>query len=143
MEKVDLDYQADITKIELKTIKHIGGSLSVVEAVRDIPIEIKRIFYIWDTLESTQRGGHAHKELVECFIAIYGECDLVFNDGASSQTFHMNDPSECLIVPPGYWLDIKNFKKDSVLLVLASDYYEEDDYIRDYGDYLKYVKERR
>ncbi|MDD3563422.1 MAG: FdtA/QdtA family cupin domain-containing protein [Candidatus Cloacimonetes bacterium] len=135
-------FQDKINMISLKTIGDTSGNISILESGIDLPFDIKRIFYIWNTKTSLPRGGHAHKELIQCFIAMHGNCDLIFKNGNSEQLYHMKDASKCLIAPPGYWLDIANFSADCVLLVIASEYYDEQDYIRNYKEFLEYVQSR-
>lgn len=128
-----------IRLIDIKTITDTSGNLSVIESGIDLPIVIKRFFYIWKTHTNLPRGGHAHKELIQCFIAMNGSCNLTFDNGLFKKSFVVDNPSKCLVVQPGHWLDISNFSDDCVLMILASDHYNEDDYIRNYDEFLKYV----
>ncbi|MDD3460329.1 MAG: FdtA/QdtA family cupin domain-containing protein [Mesotoga sp.] len=118
------------------------GNLSIIEAEKDIPFEIKRVYYIWDNKDNLPRGGHAHKELWEAMIALHGACKIKIDDGKSKVDYILSKPDKVLIFPPGYWRDLVAFADDCVLLVLASEYYDESDYIRDYEEYLKYIKDR-
>jgi len=118
------------------------GNLSIIEAEKDIPFEIKRVYYIWDNKDNLPRGGHAHKELWEAMIALHGACKIKIDDGKSKVDYILSKPDKVLIFPPGYWRDLVAFADDCVLLVLASDYYDESDYIRNYDEYIKYVQDR-
>lgn len=130
----------NIKHVDLKTIPDPSGNLSIIESGIDLPITINRVFYIWNTRARLPRGGHAHKELVQCFVAMHGSCELHFDDGYNKQTILANDPSKCLIVQPGHWLDITNFSDDCVLMILASEHYNEHDYIRNYDEFINYVR---
>ncbi len=127
---------------EIKTICDYRGNLSIIEAQKDIPFEIKRVYYIWDNKDNLPRGGHAHKELWQAIIAMHGSCNIKIDNGKMSQEYILNEPNQMLILIPGYWRDLVAFADDCVLLVLASDYYDESDYIRNYDEYIKYVQDR-
>ena len=126
---------------EIKTICDYRGNLSIIEAQKDIPFEIKRVYYIWDNKDNLPRGGHAHKELWEAMIALHGACKIKIDDGKSKVDYILSKPDKVLIFPPGYWRDLVAFADDCVLLVLASEYYDESDYIRNYDDFLEFIKE--
>lgn len=125
---------------KIRTLQDIRGNLSIIEASRDIPFSIKRVYYIWENLINYPRGGHAHKQLYQALIAVHGSCMLTVDDGKEKQDFILQNADECLLIPPGLWRDMKDFSKDCVLLVLASEHYEESDYIRNYYKYLEYVQ---
>jgi len=127
---------------EIKTICDYRGNLSIIEAQKDIPFEIKRVYYIWNNKDDSPRGGHAHKKLWEAMIALHGSCTIKIDDTKSTSDCILSRPDKVLIFPPGYWRDLVAFADDCVLLVLASDYYDESDYIRNYDEYLKYVQDR-
>lgn len=107
------------------------GSLVIVENL--LPFDIKRIYYLYDSTSS--RGEHAHKELEQCIIAIKGSFDITIEDGSQVKTFQMNDPKKGLYICPMIWRRLTNFSSDCVCLVLASDYYCESEYIRDYEEF--------
>lgn len=132
----------NIEWIDIRTIPDISGNLSIIESAMDLHFEIRRIFYIWNTHNGLPRGSHAHKELYQAFIAVHGSCELLINDTIEELRISMNDASKCLIVSPGYWCDIENFSEDCVLMVLASEHYDENDYIRDYEEYCRYVRSK-
>ena len=113
------------------------GYLSVIEGNSDIPFEIKRIYYLYMVPEAA-RGAHAHKALQQLLIATSGSVDAILDDGVNKQTFHLDKPWKGLYVPAGLWRDLENFSGGAVLLCLASEHYDENDYIRQYADFLKY-----
>ncbi len=115
------------------------GNLSIIEGERDLPFEIKRIFYIWENTESHKRGGHAHKKLYQSFICVHGECQLKVTNGSETREIMLDTPIYNVTVAPGLWVDIEGFSTDCVLMVLTSDFFDESDYIRDYNEYLEYV----
>jgi hypothetical protein len=130
-------------KIEINKVNtkfDTRGNLSIIEGERDLPFVIKRIFYIWDNAESYPRGGHAHKELYQSFICVHGDCMLKVTNGKETREVALDTPMYCVTVPPGLWVDIEDFSRDCVLMVLTSEFYNEDDYIRDFTEYLCYVE---
>ncbi len=121
------------------------GQLIAVEAMSDlIPFEVKRVYYIFDTTPGTVRGNHAHKELGQVLICLSGACTIVCEmpDGARSE-HRLDWPDRALLIEGLVWRQMKDFSKDAVLLVLASEHYSEEDYIRDYDVYRKVVNESR
>ncbi len=119
------------------------GKLIAIESLADVPFEIKRIYYIYDTATGTRRGFHCHKELQQYLICISGSCKILLDDGNEKQIVELNDPSEGLYVGPAMWREMFDFSPDAVLLVLASEHYNEDDYIHDYAEFLRYVGKDR
>lgn len=117
------------------------GYLSFFEANRDIPFPIKRIYYTFDVPVGTKRGMHTHKTLKQVLWCPYGEIEVVLDDGKEKASYLLDSPEKALLVLKGYWRDMYWKKEGSVLCVAASDYYDEDDYIRDYDEFLKYVGE--
>ena len=126
--------------IKLPKRQDIRGSLTAIEAGKDIPFDIKRVYYLYDIPHGASRGSHAHRNLHQLFIAISGRFDLTLRDGLHEKHFHMDRPDQALYVAPMIWRDIDNFSPGAVCLVLASDPYDENDYIRDYADYVSAVK---
>ncbi|GAB1468081.1 FdtA/QdtA family cupin domain-containing protein [Candidatus Cloacimonadota bacterium] len=129
--------------IEINTANTIfdhRGNLSIIEGERDLPFIIKRVFYIWANQDGHPRGGHAHRALFQSFISVHGECTLKITNGRETREITLDSPVYCATVPPGLWVDIDNFSADCVLMVLTSEFYDESDYIRDYDEYLSYVK---
>lgn len=113
------------------------GNLSVAENGFNIPFDVKRVYYLYDVPGGAGRGGHAHKELYQLIVAVSGSFSVTLDDGKERKTFMLNRPYQGLLVVPGIWRDIDNFSSGSVSLVLASDKYDEGDYIRDYGEFLR------
>lgn len=114
------------------------GNLSVVENNRTIPYEVKRTYYLYDVPGGEERGAHAHKKLHQLIVAASGSFDVTLNDGNVKRTFTLNRPYQGLYVVPGLWRELNNFSSGTVCLVLASEGYDENDYIRDYNDFLSY-----
>lgn len=117
------------------------GNLVAIEAERDIPFPIKRVYYIYGNTQDVRRGFHAHKQLEQYLICVSGECKIRLDDGAESKNVVLNDPGEGLYIGPSMWREMYDFSPDAVLMVLASDYYSEDDYIREYDGFLQYLTE--
>jgi dTDP-4-dehydrorhamnose 3,5-epimerase-like enzyme len=112
--------------IDLKTFTDSRGNLTVIEKL--FPFDIKRVFYIYGVDDSV-RGGHRHKKTFQAAICLQGECDIENNDGNSSFLYRLDSPSKCLLINPGDWHIMKNFSRDAILMVLASEYYDVGDYI--------------
>lgn len=114
------------------------GQLVALEEFKDIPFEIKRIYYMYGTLDGVRRGFHAHKSLEQILICIYGSCKILLDNGTEKKTVYLETPYEGLYVANNMWHEMFDFSPDAVLLVLASDYYKAEDYIRDYDEFLKH-----
>lgn len=130
----------DCRLIELPRIQNPSGNLTFVEQTRHIPFEIKRIYYLYDVPGGEIRGAHAHKNLQQLFIAASGSFDLVLDDGNNKQRYHLNRSYYGIYLPTMIWRVLDNFSSGSVCVVLASEYYEENDYIRDYDEFLSSVR---
>lgn len=128
--------------IELPKISDPRGNLTFIENKRHIPFEIKRVYYLYDVPGGAERGGHAHKEMQQFLIAISGSFDVLVDDGYSTKRYHMNRSYYGLYIPPMLWREMDNFSSGSVCISLASTFYEESDYYREYETFLKAVKER-
>lgn len=115
------------------------GSLVALEAQRCIPFEIKRVYYIFGTQSGVVRGLHAHKELEQVAICLNGTCKFLMDDGQHRWTASLNRPDRGLFIGPMVWHEMSEFSPDCVLMVLASDHYDESDYIRDYDTFLGVV----
>lgn len=115
------------------------GSLVPIESLKDVPFEIKRVYYIFGTSFDTVRGRHAHRKLEQVIIPIAGNCDFILDDGKTRETVHLSSPNQGLYLKHNIWGEFTHFSKDCVILVLASEHYDEADYIRDYKTFLKEV----
>ncbi len=126
--------------IPIKTIPTAdAGELSFFEANRDIPFDVKRIYYISKVPEGTQRGFHAHKELKQLLFCPYGKIRLLLENECGRGEVELSDPSIGVVIERPTWREMLWSQKDSVLCVAASDYYQEKDYIRDYDAFKKYI----
>ena len=114
---------------------------AALEEFKDIPFKIKRVYYMYDTGEGVTRGFHAHKNLEQILICIHGSCKVRLDNGFEKKIVPLEKPYEGLYVSNDMWREMFDFSSDAVLLVLASDYYNEDDYIRDYDKFIEYIKE--
>lgn len=128
----------DCSMIELPVNHREKGNLTVIENGRHIPFDVHRIYYLYDVPAGESRGGHAHKELVQLIVAASGSFDIVLFDGNVKRAVTLNRPFNGLLVVPGIWRELNNFSSGSVCLVLASHEYDDNDYIREYEDYLKW-----
>jgi dTDP-4-dehydrorhamnose 3,5-epimerase-like enzyme len=111
------------------------GSLIALEQNKEIPFDIKRVYYIFGTKESVQRGFHAHKKLKQIAVCVAGQCKMILDDGVNRIEATLDSPEKGLLIEESVWHEMYDFSPDCVLLVLASDYYDESDYIRDYVEF--------
>jgi WxcM-like, C-terminal len=126
--------------IQLPKISDPRGNLTFVEGGCHVPFEIRRVFYLYDVPGGADRGGHANKEVHQLLIAMSGSFDVVVNDGARKERYHLNRSYYGLYLPPMIWRELENFSSGSVCLVLASAPFAEADYFRDYPSYLGAVR---
>lgn len=117
------------------------GDISVIENGETVPFDVKRIYYLYDVPGGESRGGHAHKELQQLILAASGSFTVTLDDGKVRRTFTLNRPYQGLLVKPGIWRTLDDFSSGSVCLVLASEKYQADDYIRDYNEFIEYRKQ--
>ena len=113
------------------------GKLSVIEK-SIIPFEIKRVYYLYDVPSDAFRGGHAHKNLIQFMIALSGSFEVKIDDGSNNKKVMLNKPNQGLLIPSGIWREMDNFSAGAVCLVLASEFFDESDYFRDYNSFLDY-----
>lgn len=126
-------------KIALPKVEDNRGNLTYVNGAQHVPFSLGRIYYLYDVPAGGQRGGHGHKRLEQVIVAVAGSFDVILDDGKRRDTFPLNRPYEGLYVAPMVWRELANFSSGAVCLVIASEIYDEGDYIRDYGLYLEEV----
>lgn len=126
--------------INVPKITDTRGNLTFIEEEKHVPFKFKRIYYLYDVPGGESRGGHAHKKLQQFIIAASGSFDVVLDDGFNRETFSLNRSYYGLYIPTMVWRELENFSSGSVCLVLASEFYEESDYIRDYSEFKKIVR---
>ena len=125
--------------IELPRITDPRGNLTVAEADKNIPFDIKRVYWLYDVPGGECRGGHAHKQIKEILIAVSGSFHITLDNGKEKQTFLLNHPYQGLLIDTKTWRTLDDFSSGAVCVVLASDFYDENDYIYDYNDFLQYI----
>ena len=126
--------------VDFKTNGDDRGSLIAIEEGYNTPFEIKRVYYIFDTKEGVERGFHAHINLKQMAIVVKGSCIFVLDDGTKKEEIELNNPKQGLLIEGLIWREMKNFSPDCVLVVLASEHYDESDYIRNYNKFLEEVE---
>jgi hypothetical protein len=126
--------------IELPKIQDARGNLTFIEEHRHFPFEIKRVYYLYDVPGGAERGGHAHKEMKQMIIAMSGSFDVVLDDGKTRKRIHLNRSYYGLYVCPMIWRELDNFSSGAVCLSLASTYYDESDYYRDYDEFKRALR---
>lgn len=131
----------DCSVIELPKIENRAGNITPIHPYVNIPFDIKRVFYSFDIPGGEARGAHAHKECHQFLIAASGSFEVVLDDGNNRRTVSLNRPFFGLHIPPGIWAAEQNFSSGSICLVLASHGYSEEDYLRNYEDFMRYVRE--
>jgi dTDP-4-dehydrorhamnose 3,5-epimerase-like enzyme len=129
---------SDVKIINLPKIEDPRGNLSIIEEEKNIPFKIERTYWIYDVPGGQVRGGHAFKNQLEFIVALSGSFDLVIDDGVNKQTYSLNRSYYGLYIPAGLWRQMENFSTNSLAMVLSSTKFSEDDYIREYPDFLKY-----
>ena len=130
----------DCSLIDINKVHNEVGNITILENQKNIPFDVKRIYYLYDIPGGQARGGHAHYELEQYIIAACGSFDVILDDGENTKTFTLNRPNLALHIIPGLWRELDNFSSGSISLVLASNNYDEDDYIRDYNEFLDFKK---
>lgn len=126
--------------LDLPKITDPRGNLTVCEGFHNVPFEVKRVYWVYDVPGGESRGSHAHKHCREFIIAVSGAFSVTVNDGTEEKTFLLNHPYQGLLVEENQWRTLEDFSSGAVCLVLASEPFSEDDYIRDYDEYKKYLE---
>lgn len=126
--------------IDLPKMFDPRGNLTVAEQFKNVPFGIKRVYWVYDVPGGESRGGHAHKECKEFIIAVSGSFHVTLDDGTDKKSYLLNHPYQGLLVDTGVWRTLDDFSSGAVCLVLASELYDESDYIRDYDEFLDYLK---
>ncbi len=126
--------------IQLPKVEDARGNLTFIEENRHIPFEIKRVYYLYDVPGGESRGGHAHMQLQQFIIAANGSFDVILDGGSSQERYHLNRSYYGLYIPPMVWRELDNFSSGSVCLVLVSEYFDEEDYIRDHDVFMTHVR---
>ena len=128
----------DCVILPLSKIHNRAGNITIVEGQKDIPFDVKRIYYLYDIPCGEDRGGHAHKELQQLIVAASGAFNVLLNDGQNKKIVTLNRPDYGLMVVPGIWRELFEFSSGAICLVLASHKYNQDDYIRDYKQFIDF-----
>lgn len=126
----------DCRVVKIEHHPHRLGTLTVAQNSGKLPVDIRRIYYIYDIPTGSERGGHSHIQQESMIMAVGGSFDVLVSDGVNQKKFTLNRPYEGLYIPKGIWRSIDNFSSGSIVLVLASTDYSEDDYIRSYEDFV-------
>ena len=130
--------QTAVIKLETLALKGDSrGSLISLESNKNVPFEIKRVYYIFGTQPGVSRGFHAHKDLEQVAVCVSGGCRFILDDGVTQEAIILDSPEKSIFIGPMIWHEMHDFSEDCVLMVLASAYYDEDDYIRDYNDFMR------
>ncbi len=128
-----------ISKIVFKPHGDDRGQLVALEESKNIPFSVKRVYYMYDTTPGVSRGKHAHKCLQQIMICIHGSCKVLLDNGKEKETVLLDKPNEGIYISNDVWREMFDFSDDAVLVVLASELYDESDYIRNYDEFIKYV----
>lgn len=129
----------DIKMIQFQLHGDERGALVSLEEKKNIPFEVKRVYFMYGTKEGIRRGMHAHKTLKQVLFCPIGACTILLDDGKERTSVRLDKPTEGLVIEADIWREMYDFTPDAVLTVLASDYYDENDYIRDYDEFLRYI----
>ena len=128
----------DCMLLTLPKNHQLNGNLTSITNSKEVPFDIKRIYYLYDVPGGNSRGGHAHKDLYQIMIALSGSFTVTVDDGKLKRSFQLFQPYQGLLIPPGLWRDLDNFSSGSICMVLASEVYDEKDYFRDYEDFINF-----
>mgnify|MGYP006151470345 FL=1 len=125
----------DVQLITFPKNHQVKGNITAVNSGLEIPFSIKRVYYLYDIPGGESRGGHAHKALRQLIVAGSGSFDLLLNDGIQTRTIRLSQPYEGVLIPPGIWRELTSFSSGAICLVLASEVFQEEDYLRNYEDF--------
>lgn len=131
----------DCAVLPLSKIHNLAGNITIVEGETHLPFDVKRIYYLYDIPAGEDRGGHAHKALRQLIVAVSGAFDVLLDDGVNKKVVALNRPDYGLLVVPGIWRELMEFSSGAICLVLASEGYDEEDYIREYDEFLEMKNE--
>jgi len=126
--------------VHLPKIHNEAGSITALENQKNIPFDVKRVYYLYDVPGGAERGGHGHRDLQQFIIALSGSFDVMINDGTNKKVVHLDRPYIGLHIVPGIWRELINFSSGAICLVLASEKYSESDYLRDFESYLNFIQ---
>lgn len=140
--ELDRGYVAKPNFIEFRKIGDHRGSLIAIEGNRSLPFDIRRVYYIYGNSNCVRRGFHAHKNLKQVAIAVSGSCKFLLDDGVQKSAVTLDSPDRGLLIEGHIWREMYDFTPDCILLVLADQVYDEDDYIRDYSEFLSFVQKK-
>lgn len=130
----------DCKLLEFPKNHQLNGNLTSITNGQEIPFDVKRIYYLYDVPGGNSRGGHAHRDLYQIMVALSGSFSVTLDDGINKKSFHLYQPYQGLLIPPGLWRDLDTFSSGSICMVLASELYDEEDYFRDYNEFLQFKK---
>jgi hypothetical protein len=130
----------DCVVLPLNKVHNRAGNITIVEGQKNVPFDIKRIYYLYDIPSGEVRGGHAHKELHQLIVAASGSFDVLLDDGTNKKIVTLNRPDYGLLIVPGIWRELFEFSSGSICMVLSSHKYDENDYLREYENFMNYKK---
>ena len=130
----------DCRTIDLPKVHNLAGNITSLSNPESIPFNIKRVYYLYDIPGGESRGGHAHKNLYQLITAASGSFEVIIDDGKNKKSILLNHPYKGLLIIPGIWRELENFSSGAICLVLASEYYSEEDYFRNYQEFVNFKK---
>lgn len=128
----------DCSIVELPKVHNRAGNITAIENQLHVPFDVKRVYYLYDVPGGEDRGGHAHRKLQQYIVAVSGAFDVLLDDGVNKKIVHLDRPYNGLHVIPGVWRELLNFSSGTICLVLASEIYDEDDYLREYQNFIQW-----
>lgn len=132
----------DCVILPLNKIHNRAGNITIIEGQRNVPFNVKRIYYLYDIPGGEIRGGHAHKELYQLVVSASGSFEVLLDDGQNKKNITLNRPDNGLLIVPGIWRELREFSSGAICLVMASHIYDENDYLRDYSKFINYRYDR-